>query len=113
VLLSTLREGNKGPTASNCADGNLLGLSAQHEDEAGKQDCCRHMIVIGIGRAVPTATVGTSLAIGIDRAWPSAQPMPTARPLAQIFLGFSTFIFICLLVSNILMYLFIDVKYLY
>jgi hypothetical protein len=32
--------------------------SAQHEDEAGKQDHRQYMITVGIGRAVPTATIG-------------------------------------------------------
>jgi hypothetical protein len=58
-----LRERNKRPTASNCADGNL-GPSAQHEDEAGKQDHRRHMIAVDIGRAMPMATVGTAYANG-------------------------------------------------
>jgi hypothetical protein len=59
-----LRERNKVPTASNCADGNLSGPSAQHEDGAGKLDHRRHMIAVGIGRAVPTAAVGTTCADG-------------------------------------------------
>jgi hypothetical protein len=60
----TLRERNKVPTASNCADGNLSGPSAQHEDGAGKLDHRRHMIAVGIGRAVLTAAVGTTYADG-------------------------------------------------
>jgi hypothetical protein len=55
-VLRALRERNKGPTASNYADGNLSGPSAQHEDAAGKLDHRRHMIAIGIGRAVPERT---------------------------------------------------------
>jgi hypothetical protein len=84
IDLESLRQRNKGP-ASNCADGNLSGPSAQHEDKTGKQDRHRHMIAVGIGRAMPTVAVGTSLAVGIDIARPSAQPMPSARPSAQIF----------------------------
>jgi hypothetical protein len=78
IDLESLRERNKGP-ASNCADGNLSGLSAQHEDEAGKQDRHRHMIAVGIGRAMSTVAAGTSLAVDIDIARPSAQPMPSAQ----------------------------------
>jgi hypothetical protein len=44
----TLREKNKGPTARNCADGNLLGPSAQHKNKVDKQDRCRHIITVGI-----------------------------------------------------------------
>jgi hypothetical protein len=61
----------QGATASNYADGNLSGPSAQHKDKTYKQDHRRHMITVGRGRAM-TAAVGTSLAVGIDRARPSA-----------------------------------------
>jgi hypothetical protein len=59
--------------ASNCADGNLSEPSAQHEDKVGKQDRRWHMITVDIGRAVPTAAVGTSLTVNIDIAQPLTQ----------------------------------------
>jgi hypothetical protein len=96
---SKVRERNKGPTARNCADCNLSGPSAQHKNKVAKQDRRRHIIAVGIGIAVPTAAVGTAyadgLAVGIDFLFiimvelclwpPSAQPMPMAKPSAQIF----------------------------
>jgi hypothetical protein len=48
--------------ASNYADSNLSGPSAQYENKVGKQDHHRHMIAVGIGRAVPMAAVGTAYA---------------------------------------------------
>jgi hypothetical protein len=60
----TLRERNKGPTARNCADGNLSGPSAQYLDEAGKQGHRRHMIAVGTALPMPTAAVGTAYADG-------------------------------------------------
>jgi hypothetical protein len=65
MILSTLRERNKGLTARNCADDNLSGSSAQHEDKIDKQDHRRHIIAVGIGRAVPTAAIGTAYADGL------------------------------------------------
>jgi hypothetical protein len=64
VYRVSLWERNRGPTARNCADGNLSGPSAQHEDKVDKQDRRRHIIAIGIGRVVPTAAVGTAYADG-------------------------------------------------
>jgi hypothetical protein len=95
-MYCSLRERNKGPTARNCADGNLSGPSAQHKNKVDKQDRRRHIIAVGIGRAVPTAAVGIAyadgLAVGTDFSFvfmvelclwpPSAQSMPTARPSA-------------------------------
>jgi hypothetical protein len=95
----SLRERNKGPTARNCADGNLSGPSAQHKNKVDKQERRRHIIAIGIGRVVPMAAVGTTyanaLAVGTDFLFvimvelclrpPSAQSMPTARPSAIFF----------------------------
>jgi hypothetical protein len=65
VYRVSLRERNKGPTARNCTDGNLSGPSAQHEDKVDKQDRHRHIIAVGIGRAVPTAAVDTAYADGL------------------------------------------------
>jgi hypothetical protein len=61
---TTTTRRNKGPTASNCAVGNLSRPLAQHEDEAGKQDRNRHMIAVGIGRAMLMAVIGTAYADG-------------------------------------------------
>jgi hypothetical protein len=63
-MYCSLRERNKGPTARNCADGNLSGPSAQHKNKVDKQDRRRHIIAVGIGRAVPMAAVGTIYADG-------------------------------------------------
>jgi hypothetical protein len=63
LIISSLRERNKGPTASNCAD-HLSGPSAQHEDKVGKDDRRRHRIIVGIGRTMPTAAVGATYADG-------------------------------------------------
>jgi hypothetical protein len=82
-MADALRERNKGPTARNYAEGNLSGPSAQHKNKVDKQDRHRHIIVVGIGRAVPTAAVGTAYADGLavgtdffiynhDRAVPTA-----------------------------------------
>jgi hypothetical protein len=85
--------------ARNCADGNLSGPSAQHENKVNKQDRRWHIIAVGIGRSVPTAAVGTAYANGLAVCTdflsvimvelclrpPSAQSMPTARPSAQFY----------------------------
>jgi hypothetical protein len=93
-LGTSLRERNNGLTASNYADGNLSGSSAQHEDKTCKQDCHRHIIAVGIGRAsYADGRRRHSLAVDINiflysfvimadlcRRLPSAQP-----PSTQIF----------------------------
>jgi hypothetical protein len=85
----TLRERNKGPTVRNCADGNLSGPSVQHENKVDKQDRCRHIIAIGIGRAVPYAAVGTAyadgLAVGTDFLFVIMVELCLRPPSAQIF----------------------------
>jgi hypothetical protein len=92
TLSLSLRERNKGPTASNCADGNLSEPSAQHEDKVDKQDRRRYITVVNIGRVVPTAAIGTAysrwhsffLRITI-KSTPSIQQYPLKRELCTIF----------------------------
>jgi hypothetical protein len=58
LIWQPLRESDKGQTAVYCADGILSGPSAQFGRQAGPEEDRRHRLAVGIGAAVPTATVG-------------------------------------------------------
>ena len=60
-----LREPGKVPTARFCADGQTSGPSAQKPSASDDVFGRRHGLAVGTGGPVPTATVGTILAVSI------------------------------------------------